>query len=123
MITLLRDYKEDRTEGRLLLPDGTELCTLELPWKENATDVSCIPEGTYLIDRDTTGKQQWFKVRDVEGRTHIEIHPASKVSQLNGCIAPCSEIVDGIAYKSTASCKILLDWFGDNSWVLSIQEG
>ena len=64
--------------------------TMELPWINNKTFVSCIPAGVYdigMVVSPTHGNV--YKVKDVIGRTHILFHIANKPSQLEGCIAPC----------------------------------
>lgn len=118
---LIRTYFEDRTEGRLIFPDGSYVFTLELPWKDNLPSVSCIPEGRYIVDRDTTGKHRWFKIREgqIEGRTFIEFHEASSVRFLEGCIAPCMELSNGKAYRCTKALNKLLEWHVE-SFVLDI---
>ena len=76
----------DRTNGIVTLPDGTEYKSLERPWLDNQTSISCIPAGYYKFKRDTHGRFQWFRVLDVSGRTHIEMHLGSKPSHSEGCI-------------------------------------
>ncbi|URC15398.1 transpeptidase [Paraglaciecola Antarctic JLT virus 2] len=76
----------DRTEGILTLPDGSQFPTLERPWLENQTSISCIPAGHYKFIRDTHGRFQWFRVLDVPRRTHIEFHEGSLPSHSEGCI-------------------------------------
>lgn len=76
----------DRTNGILTLPDGTDFPTLERPWKDNQTSISCIPSGHYKFKRDTHGRFQWFRVLDVTGRTHIEFHEGTKPEHSAGCI-------------------------------------
>lgn len=128
MITLRTISRKHYTEGWLTLPDGTELRTLELPWRDNKIGESCIPAGTYVIDRNKTGKHRWYAFRNEETapRTFIEFHPASLLSHLEGCIAPCLDIKGGertdnpVAVNSLKACQMLLDWFGDDSWVLKI---
>lgn len=48
-ITLVRTYLEDRTVG-YINADGNILPTVELPWKNNRANVSCVPEGTYKLE-------------------------------------------------------------------------
>lgn len=112
MINLYRKYSENQTDGVMVLPDGAYIRTLELPDKNNRVNISCIPEGQYIISRDHTGKYQYFKVNDVDGRTHIEIHLATKPSHLQGCI--------GIYKKS--DIEKLIELFGESDWVLNIVE-
>lgn len=76
------------TFGRLELPDGGELWTLELPWLENRRHVSCIPQGRYEVKRGNfQGKYPNWELQDVPGRSHIEIHRGNVPSDLRGCIA------------------------------------
>ena len=76
----------DRTNGIVTLPDGTEYTSLERPWLDNQTSISCIPSGHYKFKRDTHGRFQWFRVLDVTGRTHIEMHLGTRPSHSEGCI-------------------------------------
>jgi hypothetical protein len=83
---LCRTYLKESTVGVIALSLVHKIRTLELPWIDNQVVISCIPEGVYLVKRDTTGKHKWFKIIDVENRTFIEIHESYKVSHLQGCI-------------------------------------
>lgn len=72
--------------------DETCLCiALELPWRDNHPDTSCIPAGVYTAHRrragETRHKYDVFELDNVPGRTHVQIHIANKPSQLRGCIA------------------------------------
>ena len=83
---LKRNYKSDRTVGRLQLSNGKTITSLELPWRDNLVGRSCIPSGDYVVKRDKHGKHQWFKVMDVPNRTFIEIHEGYKPQHSQGCI-------------------------------------
>ena len=130
MITAYRNEYKHYCKTTFELPDGTPMMFLELPWRDNEIGKSCIPYGTYIIDRDHTGKHRWYKFRNEETdpRTFIEIHPANKLSQLEGCLAPCFDIkggdrtADPIGVDSVKACQKLLEWFGEDSWVLRIVE-
>lgn len=82
-LTLVRSYLKDRTVGWIL--EEPSVVTLERPWLNNKTDVSCIPEGTSIVTRDTTGVHQYYRVQDVEGRTFIEWHGGVVPTHSNGC--------------------------------------
>jgi hypothetical protein len=110
MLTLKRTYFDDKTTGALTLPDGKELFTLERPWLNNAPFVSCIPEGQYVVRRNQTGKHQYYELLDVPRRSFIEIHTATRVNHLEGCIG----------LPSDADCDLLLEWFGDADWILEV---
>lgn len=60
----------------------------EPPWRDNKPNVSCIPEGTYRLRRDTTGRWQWYEVCDVRGRSQIELHPGNHIEHTDGCLLP-----------------------------------
>jgi hypothetical protein len=131
LITARRTYYKHYTKSEFTLPNGEQLYFLELPWRDNEIGKSCIPEGTYIVDRNKTGRHQWYALRNEETtpRTFIELHPATFLHHLEGCLAPCHEIKGGertsnpVAVNSRKACEKLLQWFGDDSWVLKIEEG
>ena len=89
VLELSRTYFPDGTNG-ILECEGKLIClTIELPWKNNETKVSCIPEGKYFIKKRYSKKFQWhLEVLDVQNRSFILFHPANNALQeLNGCIA------------------------------------
>jgi hypothetical protein len=93
MFTLIRHAPhKDGTFGTLVFKGQLICLTLELPWRKNQIDVSCIPEGLFPIKR----RRKWFGAERygntfevmVEYRSGILIHPANTVDELRGCIAP-----------------------------------
>ncbi len=94
---LLRRYFDDRTEGKFIFPDDSYCHCLERPWLNNRSNESCIPEGTYIVDRDKHGRFQWYKIREgqVKGRTSIELHTGNDVSHSLGCLLPWMELKGG----------------------------
>lgn len=90
MINLYRfAHFKTGTLGRLVLPNGAELYTIERPWLNNKPFVSCVPSGLYELEWDTTGRVTNVpRLRSVAERTHINIHVANWASELQGCIAP-----------------------------------
>ena len=77
-ITLHRSYFEEGTNGTLFI-DGTFFCfTIELPWKDNKRNISCVPEGSYEIEPRFSKKfEHHLIVKDVSERSFILIHPAN----------------------------------------------
>ena len=93
VLELSRTYFPDGTNGKLEC-EGKPIClTIELPWKNNETKVSCIPEGKYFIKKRYSKKFQWhLEVLDVKNRSLILFHSANNALQeLNGCIAPVTK--------------------------------
>ncbi len=94
ILVLTRTYFPDGTNGKLEC-EGKLICnTIELPWKNNETRVSCIPEGKYFIKKRYSQKFQWhLEIENVQNRSLILFHPANNALQeLNGCIAPVTKL-------------------------------
>jgi len=100
-IILKRRYIREQTLGDASLSiDGKVVLsfkTLELPWLNNKSQVSCIPEGTYKVVTRTSDKyKRHLHIQDVKNRSYILIHPANYAgsknpktgkSDLLGCLA------------------------------------
>jgi len=94
VLSINRTYFPEGTNGKLEC-DGKLICnTIELPWKNNETKVSCIPEGKYFIQKRYSKKFQWhLEIINVKNRSLILFHPANNALQeLNGCIAPVMKL-------------------------------
>ena len=94
VLSITRTYFPNGTNGKLECK-GKSICnTIELPWRENETRVSCIPEGKYFIRKRYSPKFKWhLEVLDVANRSFILFHPANNaLRELNGCIAPVSKL-------------------------------
>lgn len=89
-ISLQRQYFKEGCNGALFVFDELLCHTIELPWKKNQTEVSCIPEGRYELKKRYSSKFKWhLEVIGVPHRSLILIHPANNAQQeLRGCIAP-----------------------------------
>ena len=91
-LTIHRTYHPEGTNGLLTMGANSDpICyTIELPWRNNMPNRSCIPEGTYVLKKRYSKKFRWhLEVIDVPGRSYILIHPANDAQrELKGCIAP-----------------------------------
>lgn len=96
MLVLKRIYLDKAVHGRLYVGDELLACTIELPWKQNAKRISCIPEGIYTLRRRYSEKFKWHLVLlEVPERSGILIHPANDaLKELQGCIAPVTAITE-----------------------------
>lgn len=110
-LVLVRTYFPDGTNGEIFL-DGKRVCySIELPWKENKPQVSCIPEGKYALAKRYSAKfGHHLLVQDVAGRQLILLHPANNaLKELKGCIAPVSFLTgNGKGGQSKKALKTLL---------------
>ena len=91
--TLVRDYEVDCTDGELFDATGKHLAwTIELPWKENKHQISCIPEGEYKYHKKFSQHLGWvLELEKVPDRSLIYMHSGNTVLDLLGCIAPGSK--------------------------------
>lgn len=103
-LTILRDNTSDQgTFGvGTVREDGDSLfrCEwVELPWRDNAAGLSCVPAGivyTAHIVQSTHFGRAVYLLDNVPGRDLIEVHPANWAgdrakgwhSDLRGCCAP-----------------------------------
>jgi hypothetical protein len=116
--------------------EGRLICyTMELPWNENKTNLSCVPPGTYrcfYLERSGSGKyRKVWHVKAVPGRSGILIHSGNYAgvgeglrSDSRGCILPAARIgvlsnqVAGIA--SRKALGVLRKIIGKNEFQLEI---
>jgi len=85
---------DDCTTG-FLFCDGLRLATLELPYKDNKKDVSCIKPGSYkAFVRESPTNGTVIQLKGVEGRNYIQIHAGNYTSQIRGCILVGSGFAD-----------------------------
>ncbi len=83
-----------RAQRGVLCMDGEPLCvTLELPWRENAKDISCIPAGIYTcrrtFKRTTKGGMEipeTFEIMRVSNRSGVLFHVGNYPHDTHGCI-------------------------------------
>lgn len=100
---ILARYKtwDQGTFSEFVLPGFfLSVVMIELPWRGNAVDVSCIPCGEYRCTREffeDFKRPHWgYRVHGVPGRTGIRIHRANHAgdvlkgwkSDVKGCMGP-----------------------------------
>lgn len=97
----------DCTLGRLQYGDF-QCFTLELPWLNNRTGESCIPEGEYEISHYNSPKHgDVLLLVNVVGRSMIEIHAGNYTRQIEGCILVGDSIkyLDGDSIPDVTNSK------------------
>lgn len=75
MARLLRTDTDKQGTFGVLIFENWQCCTLELPWRNNQVNISCIPEGKYtaqFIVSSHYGPCYW--IRNVSSRSEILIH-------------------------------------------------
>lgn len=94
-VYLWRMKRHDQGTEGLLFTEGFNCCSLELPWRDNQRNISCIPVDTY----ETTIRQSphfgtIYWVLKVPNRSYILIHSGNWAgdvdkgfkTHVNGCI-------------------------------------
>lgn len=132
IITLKRVYLPTETLGSMYDARGELICkTMELPWRDNKTSISCIPEGVYDVFKQPPkeGRPYWYyRLPDAQTkRRGILIHRIAYVKDLLGCIGVGSRFADfnkdGVPDMEQSAKK--LQWMIDTlpeSWVLRIEK-
>ena len=99
---MIRKYGAKETQSVFLVMEGIdkylEIVAIELPrvvvpYRPNAHNVDCIPEGVYPVQKIVSPtKGKCFLLYDVPGRDAVEIHIGNFVSgkkkDSKGCILP-----------------------------------
>lgn len=90
MIEITRLEQTERGTLGQILVDGKVVCySLELPWKDNEQNVSCIPTGAeYRCDLEYSNRYgvDLWEVKNVEGRSEIKFHKGNYLKDSRGCI-------------------------------------
>lgn len=106
--------------------EGKLICkTFELPWRNNAINVSCIPAGTYNCETVISPKfGHTYKVLNVKDRSHILFHKGNTEDDTQGCIMPCTSygILNGsvAGLSSKAAYDAFMSFLEGNKFTLTI---
>jgi hypothetical protein len=129
-----RVYLQDRTLGSWIASNGGILCkVLELPWKDNARSVSCIPEDEYLVtysdpvlqddpntEVDESGGRiprpyAHYIIHNVPNRSGILAHAGTDVTHSLGCQIVGSRFVDyNTDQPKLSDSRVKLKWLTEN---------
>ena len=86
-ITIIRTYYQDYTSGQVWINDNYVCNTLELPYKNNERNISCIPEGIYNAKINYSKKHRaHILILKVKGRSDILLHTGNTLSDTQGCV-------------------------------------
>ena len=102
---------DDGTFGVLFDEEIPFCLTLEREWKDNQTNISCIPTGTYICRRTDSPKfGDTFEICDVLDRTHILFHKGNIEDDSHGCVVVGEQYHK---YKSKVSIKASREGFAE----------
>lgn len=118
-------YRRSLTEtSGLLLVNGTYACdTLELPWKGNLSNISCIENGIYQIQySEAHSIVPAFEVIGVQGRSGILIHRGNTTRDTSGCILVGHRLEFSFVEQSVMAFNLLLSLVGKGLTDLIIKD-
>ena len=101
-------HEKEQTLGYLFKGLDKIACTLELEWKDNQQQVSCIPTGCYKVVRRWSEKyKHHWHILDVPNRSYILIHSGNYHTQILGCVLVGNNHTDinGDGYRDVTSSK------------------
>lgn len=130
------ETSDQGTFGKIRIGNET-FYTLELPWRDNSSNVSCIPCGLYecRFTMSNRFKRKMYLVDGVNKRSGIRIHSANYAGDkslgykchLNGCIALGEKIgtMDGqkAILLSTPAIRKFEKLMNGQSFILEIMNG
>lgn len=105
-LTVERKLSTNKCTMGYLVADGKAICyTLELPWKDNSNNISCIPTGTYKGILRYDKKDGWrIQLDNVPNRTGVQIHMGNYTTQIEGCVLVGTEAkVDNCTVVNSAA--------------------
>lgn len=111
------------TFGEIRLPSGKIISTLELPWKNNQRQISCIPAAVYqcgVVNSPKFGRV--YQVKNVPNRSHILIHAGNWVKDTSGCILVGMSNNGTRLFESRKALALLMDELKWQSFRLEIVE-
>jgi len=112
----------EATYGNFIDGDTPFALTLELPWRQNKQNKSCIPSETYHCKRRTWGKyKRYFEIMNVPGRKGIIIHTGIVDTHTLGCVL-VGEMFERFYYKKHWWNGILKSRKGFNEFMSKVKD-
>ena len=139
LATLIREPSADEGTFGTLVFGSTKVSTIELPWRDNQRQISCIPPGEYKCEIVRSPRfGTVYQVKNVPGRDHVLIHPANLAgdeslgwtTELQGCIAPGEKRgkmrnkagrMQRAVFVSRPAVRSLMDWAKGAPFTLEIK--
>lgn len=120
-VTLVRQESTDQGTPGVMTIDDQTFNSGELPWKNNESNLSCIPVGAYTchVSHSEHFNRDLYHVLNVPNRTDVMIHPANLFgdttkgfkSQLLGCICLGTETGEMEGQMAVMNSKIAIAQF------------
>ena len=97
--------------------------TMELPWRENAANISCIPVGVYkVVPHNSINHPHTFEVINVPNRSAILIHTGNYPTDFEGCIGVGMGVSPSTPMISSSNVAMdMVRNLGDGGFTLSVE--
>lgn len=100
-------YKDTNNNGKIDSEDTYLADTLELPFRNNRQNISCIPEGTYKMTPRISKKlnQPHFQIHtptDITGRSGIMMHQGTTTWNSLGCLLVGKKTEEGYSLERSS---------------------
>ncbi len=107
------------TMGYLSVNNKVLCYSLELPWKDNLSNISCVPKGTYKGILRYDKKDGWrIQLENVPHRTAVQIHMGNYTKDTQGCVLVGSSANVGdcsVQGSSNAYKQLKLSFYGSEN--------
>ena len=106
-------FTEESTIGELFL-NGERMCdTLELPYKDNQRNISCIPAGEYKVRlrlprESATRDYIHLLIQDVSDRDYILFHRGNSAKDTRGCVLVGIGSEQDVVHNSVLAMDLLI---------------
>lgn len=124
VFTLKRIAETDKATYGVLLHKGSPFClTLELPWKENRKNESCIPKGRYAVTLRYSPSFKYITpiLHGVPDREYVLIHKGNEPAHTKGCILVGEQFEEGGIRHSGEAFTELLGLMGIDTCQLEVK--
>lgn len=134
-VYLFRIRRSDQGTEGIIFTNGFNAKTLELPWRQNIKQKSCIPVGSYeTIIRISPKFGVVFWILKVEGRTYILIHSGNWAGDVDlgfkshtfGCLLLGKKFGYLMGQRAVLNSRItvrqFMDHMNNKSFTLNIME-
>jgi hypothetical protein len=129
---------DDGTQGQLVATGGANefsCCTLELPWRDNAQGISCIPQGEYDCEFNWSNglRRMCYLLYGVDRRSGVRIHSGNFAgdkskglkTHIQGCIllgSSIGSIAGQLAIlNSVTTVREFQDFMNEQPFILKIE--
>lgn len=119
-------HTDKSTIGKLYIDSVFECYILELPWKDNQNNISCIPEGFYhwKIRNEPYSKYHYphLHITNVVDRSFILLHIGNYPKDTKGCLLPGTSYGENAVWNSEEAFNKLMSKVSNDGTIIISNE-